>query len=465
MKASKGKKADLDKRDVLCDKIQMYKEEGEYDKALAAASLLSEEYSDNDSLCLSWYAKGLILYDMSMANLKIRMEDDALYDRVRYAEMAGMYFDKVLELAKNDDMIVEAVLLKKVMMENDREKARLYCLKSLGSDDEEIREEAYENYNHLTDMLFDDFEKYKTNPLKDVNWKKKLKSKALTTEDIIDFYKSKKFTSMNYEQRKFMLIVGQIEDVAGCYDESSFIRWIFALNRIPSDIQFPLYHPLLGTLYVAHPLKPTYYLPYNEALERMFVERVREFCHISKSLGATRITIRSLKGAGVPERIMDTGDDDYDDLMMDGLHAEKECTKQFSPDADPFCPQDIVWLDVDDEWCTMVEQRIGENVQHCEQKISVFDTLSLMEDRVDVVHAHLSNFIDSLDDKEQKEMEWLVQVDFDGSDSVTLQVNKEGAKHPKRKSENVAVDGKPKKGVDSKELYFLRRLDGSSEVN
>lgn len=103
------------------------------------------------------------------------------------------------------------------------------------------------------------------------------------------------------ESRKVIFIAKSIQDVAGYWDNTHSIDYIFTYDCIPPDIKFPLGRPQTNTLYVAHPKKTNEYIPYDDSDEYLFMDRVRELKRILLSLGATEITFTSIKGKSTEE--------------------------------------------------------------------------------------------------------------------------------------------------------------------
>lgn len=68
---------------------------------------------------------------------------------------------------------------------------------------------------------------------------------------------------------------------------------IFDIRDLP-DINFPLGHPVANQLYVGHPLIPAKYIPFEDYQFELVEDKVREFCILAETLGATEISVECL---------------------------------------------------------------------------------------------------------------------------------------------------------------------------
>lgn len=83
------------------------------------------------------------------------------------------------------------------------------------------------------------------------------------------------------------------KDNTGCV--SSEIE-VFNIDHIPQMIQFPVGHPIPGTIYIGNPFVPNMYIPYEGYEFEFFLSKVNEYCRLLQCLGATEITIKTIKG-------------------------------------------------------------------------------------------------------------------------------------------------------------------------
>ena len=281
---------------------------------------------------------------------------------------------------------------------------------------EEIRNIAKQNYKECTDILIDLFNE----------------DGGFT--DIIDF-----------EDRQFILIVRDDEHIAGCVDEEGIINWTFTQKQYPQDIEFSTGRPQPNTLYVAHPVKTNIYIPFEKSEEYLLCDKVNELSTLVQSLGAIEISIRSLRGLSVSHSselhwgIEANGE--YDEMEASAsyrndrkknssrnLHSSSERVQKFAPMYAPFIPEDLVWLDTDETWKTMVNQRIKGNLLHHSIKVSATESSQISSNTAHDVKASFSSMLckanihfeysKTMESCYSEETEWEISIDF--ADKTTL---------------------------------------------
>lgn len=189
----------------------------------------------------------------------------------------------------------------------------------------------------------------------------------------------------DYKDRKFIM---PVRDISGCF--ASDIE-VFRLNNIPSCFHFPTGHPVANELYIGHPYSSSVYIPYEGSENAFFLDKIEELCYILQCLGATEISITSLKGKSVSELNSSTTHIDADvstkifsgSASYDGkFESEKDSqsnesltlTLKFDPLKPPHLPEDLVWYPVQTSWKRLVQQRIDGNMLEYHQTISTSET-------------------------------------------------------------------------------------------
>lgn len=236
--------------------------------------------------------------------------------------------------------------------------ARDRFIKAMLSEDEEIHDAAIKSYRGSTDQ-----------------WYEQMKEN------------DSRFTNYSFENRQFILIVRDIQHIAGCVDSNGVINWAFTMEDYPKDIRFSSGRPEPNTVYVAHPIIDDLYIPFSKYEETVFNEKIDELCRLAQALGATELTISSVKGRSIEEIVNSefgvgifgnyqeySGSGDYrqKDSCQSSTSAKKahERVQRFAPQYYPYCPEDLVWLDEDNSWRTMVKQRLEGNILHYSIRIS-----------------------------------------------------------------------------------------------
>ena len=257
--------------------------------------------------------------------------------------------------------------------------------------------------------------------------------------DLADLYQTQMFFSNRpYHDRQFVFTVRDIDHIAGCYDDSDNIKYVFPLDEIPKDISFPLGHPQPNTLYYAHPLRPVY-LPFENAQLQLFYEKIQEMCRLFQCLGATQITARCLKGVKITEDAVSvysaSGQTGVKFVNVSGERGsrfaqsrnrenrdEMQLTQTFSPRKAPYCPDDLLWTLNDPELQSLIRQRLEGGLLNFTKKVSSYETSSLSQNQVNDVKAAFENMManvsanySSSTDRtfsSTSETEWEISVEF-----------------------------------------------------
>lgn len=192
-------------------------------------------------------------------------------------------------------------------------------------------------------------------------------------------------SKIKYADRQFIMPVNEIK---GCYDE---LIKTFLIKNIPSCIKFPVGHPVSNELYMGHPYNSDLYIPYDNADETLFMDKVNELCYLLQCLGATEISIQSVKGKSVTEiqkkqlnnegfvnYKMVSGDINVDSKVNSNKNSNFsshiELKQQFSPTQKPFVPEGLVWFPQEIQWQRLANSRLKGNLLEHSEVISTNDT-------------------------------------------------------------------------------------------
>lgn len=242
-------------------------------------------------------------------------------------------------------------------------------------------------------------------------------------------------TYTEYKDRKYILIVPD-RKIGGCFDTD--IK-VFRDSNIPSCIKFYDGLPLTNELYMGHPFNPEVYVPFEQAEEFLFLDKVQEFCYILQCLGAEEITITSVKGKKVEEM-----NSSQDSLNIEGkawfvkgeFEKKDSSVKNFnSTSADqyevrymydpmdlPFVPNDIVWYQNQPKWQRLAQSRIQGNTLEYSESLSTKDSRftsssekNEIRGKLKVLKMKISGSKESDIEKqlkEETETEWRISVKF-----------------------------------------------------
>ena len=292
--------------------------------------------------------------------------------------------------------------------EFSEEIAQRYSIASLKTEDRERRERNLNQYKKITNFLFENFNEHG----------------FCNIYDFID--------------RQFLLLARDENHIAGMYDPNDNIKWVFALNQIPSDLTFEGV-PQANTLYLAHPVRQNLYLPYEGSEEKLFMDKVREFCYLVQCLGATEVVFHSNKGMKVSESFNSTqnisGGFSNPFVDMNGGYSQNNSGKSnysqkvgvdmvqtFAPSKYPYQPDDLVWLATDSSWKQLIKQRLEGGMLSYTYKIRSTDVSQVSNNQIMDIKASFSFMLQNANANynvqndttfsKREETEWSIQVTF-----------------------------------------------------
>ena len=305
------------------------------------------------------------------------------------------------------------------------------------------------DYNRCMYKLMDFISKFETAK---GNWQtaRKWALKSIDTDDFADksIFKSglqelekspawQKYTEIDYRKRRLLM---PLKDNTGCV--SSEIE-VFNIDHIPQMIQFPVGHPIPGTIYIGNPFVPNMYIPYEGYEFEFFLSKVNEYCRLLQCLGATEITIKTIKGRSASdskEQINNTngslgvkafsGSSEKNDTRNyqndRTASAGIEYYQRFNPQIKPFVPEGLIWYKAQSDWQSQVQQRLMGNMLEFSQRISTKETTFVSSSEVLDIKAQAEylwakaniNYSEKSKSefKSSEETEWIVSVKFKSLD-------------------------------------------------
>lgn len=289
------------------------------------------------------------------------------------------------------------------------------------------------DYSHLIDGF--------TEVIRDLGNNDKLKEQELSS--LIQDYKNEMISSWTpdendncklqfskdkgYEDRKVIFIAKSIQDVAGYWDDTNSINYIFTHDCIPSDIKFPLGRPNVNSLYIANPVKPDEYVPYDNFELTLFMDKIRELKRLLRSLGATEITFTSLRGSKVEEaekmgysvnaeaglfghKVSGGYSSEEGQNRMSSQGIKVDYIERLDSYEYPSLPDRLHWYNSDPEWRDIVEARLHHNQLHFEQSISTKQVSSLNEQSQENINVAYKGLISHVNVKYHREHEFHVKT-------------------------------------------------------
>lgn len=388
--------------------IESYLDNNEADKAIRCINeiLSSTDFTDEDETKSIYYYYLGLAYAQKMTeqlDVDIAAGSEQFSEEVdRYDGAMNSAFREALVLCTDDEFRCKIYYLNALYCLNQLQ-GRQMALAAMESPDFEIKQEAKDIYMNTTKHL------------------------------------PAYFTQIDYNTRKFIFVLGTEKQLPGCYDKDGNIQFVFTLNDLPTSIQFPVGHPQANTLYIGHPFKPATYLPFENATEQLFMERVHELCYLGQCLGANEIRIKRLRGldtASSEAKQLDvSGELDVKAVNVGGSFGRNtaaqnsysskdgmEMVQTYLPTKQPYCPDDLVWLDSETSWQALVKQRLNGNILSYSLHLSSSESVSMTSSKVLSVKASFEYLItkvsgtyDAKTDKtfsKTEETEWEIDMQF-----------------------------------------------------
>ena len=249
-----------------------------------------------------------------------------------------------------------------------------------------------------------------------------------------------------------------LRDISGC---SSQNIEVFRIDNIPNSIKFPVGHPVAGTIYIGNPFVPNMYIPYDGYEFEFFLSKVNEYCRLLQCLGATEITIKTIKGRSASdskEQISNingsvgvkvfsaSGEKNETQNYHNDRTASAgiEYYQRFNPNIKPFVPEGLIWYKEQSDWQSQVQQRLMGNMLEFSQRISTKETTFVSSSEVLDIKAQAEflwskaninyNEKSKTEFKSSEETEWIVSVKFKSLDE--FDDNKTSQKPQKELSDN-----------------------------
>ena len=215
-------------------------------------------------------------------------------------------------------------------------------------------------------------EKYGGNKLlKDVAWE----NFQTVDKEYID-----SFISLPYNERKILVPVKEYTDLSQGHVS------IIMMDRLPSELDFPIGHPVANQVYVGHPYLPHKYIPFENYQLELVEDKVREFCQIAQCLGATEISIdteNSSQSNGTRNYMQDiNGGVNYKGASVNGgrkrsggrslieeISQAINLHQTFVPTKAPYLPKTTVWYQNEPSWQRLYEQRMNGGLSQHEERI------------------------------------------------------------------------------------------------
>ena len=340
-----------------------------------------------------------------------------------YICRALIYYYKTGKTSKNIEELQKVLSLIEIALEENKECWKLHKYKGQIL---ELMEKIIASRNAYMESLV------KAPKDQKYELQKKITELEEANTDLWDNYVLK----VPYKERKYIMLV-EDSKIKNCAISGITI---FNSSNVPNCINFYDNMPLNNELYVGHPYNPSVYIPYNQAEDILFQDKIQEFCYILQQLGAEEITITSLKGRKVNEinnkkeelevaanagRFGNASlniDSSTSNLMDRTSHEQYDVKYVYDPIDMPKVPSETIWYQNQSKWQSIALSRIEGNTLECNECISSksisFTTSSEKEDikaKLKVLMANIEGRIYEEEEKqlrEETETIWRVSVKF-----------------------------------------------------
>ena len=340
-----------------------------------------------------------------------------------YICRALIYYYKTGKTSKNIEELQKVLSLIEIALEENKECWKLHKYKGQIL---ELMEKIIASRNAYMESLV------KAPKDQKYELQKKITELEEANTDLWDNYVLK----VPYKERKYIMLV-EDSKIKNCAVSGITI---FKSSNVPDCINFYDNMPLNNELYVGHPYNPSVYIPYNQAEDILFQDKIQEFCYILQQLGAEEITITSLKGRKINETnnkkeelevAANAGrfgnaslniDSSTSNLMDRTSHEQYDVKYVYDPINMPEMPSETIWYQNQPKWQRLVQSRIdGNTLEYTEcisSKLTFFTSSSEKEDikaKLKVLMANIEGRIYEEEEKqlrEETETIWRVSVKF-----------------------------------------------------
>ncbi len=289
-----------------------------------------------------------------------------------------------------------------------------------------LLKEEQENYSEARKLYFNSIELKSEEDAED------------KLEQIKDFQEKEEkyieyFLEQDFNKRLFILPITEIKTL-----DSDLIS-VLTMEQT-KKIEFPIGHPIPNQLYIAKPYTNNFYIPFEDYDLVLLEDRLREFCWLAQSLGATKISIESNKKQSTNEKqnkqLSISGKADV--KLASGLLSyfnEKQnerlaqiensisLNQEFHPTSKPIVPTNLLWYEHEASWQRLVTQRLQGGLLNHTERIS--------SNSIELVKAsdltHIKGDFKNLRMKTEGEVEKQTNTMFEKKESVSLEIHIEFA--------------------------------------
>ena len=258
-------------------------------------------------------------------------------------------------------------------------------------------------------------------------------------------YFGEKLSERPYAERKLIFSVSNIFELSTISKDNVMPVELDTLLANP-NIKFPLGHPQINQLYIAHPYNPYVYLLYDNYEIEMLQDKLREFSEIAQALGATEIDVKVVSGlsqkvethtstsqggmvdswaAGMSS---DYSSNQYKDEELSMAHMFNR-HQTFMPKSQIAEPKDTIWLQGEPSWQRLIEQRMTGGLTYHKEVIETRSSRVVTATELQNLKAEIQTlFLDlglewnnSVESRYSEHKNLVLSVEVKFTDSPTIQ--------------------------------------------
>lgn len=207
------------------------------------------------------------------------------------------------------------------------------------------------------------------------------------------------FLEIPYQERKVLFVT----DGYSTLEQNSIA--VLHINEL-DNLTFPIGHPMVNQLYVAHPLIQNHYIPFENYEVELIQDRVREFCSLMEGMGATSITVgyqqfnvsgsesyantNALAAVGMNFYSAQASVNQQEtNKFMQSLGQSLNLHQTYNPFQQPFIPENLIWYPQEPTWQRLVEQRLRGSITSHTESIETNKTQVINNDSLSEIQAEL----------------------------------------------------------------------------
>ena len=343
-----------------------------------------------------------------------------------YVTRAFIYYDRAIKSNDNKNLLQEALIEIEKTIDHCKDHEECWKLHKYKGHILELMDKTTDSRNAYMKSLAEAPEEQK------YELQNRITKLEEANTDLWDNYVLK----VPYKERKYIMLV-EDSKIKNCAVSGITI---FNSSNVPNCINFYDNMPLNNELYVGHPYSPSVYIPYNQAEDILFQDKIQEFCYILQQLGAEEITITSLKGRKINETnnkkeelevAANAGrfgnaslniDSSTSNLMDRTSHEQYDVKYVYDPIDMPKVPSETIWYQNQPKWQRLAQSRIdGNTLEYTEcisSKLTFFTSSSEKEDIKAKLKVLMANIEGRNYEEEEKQLReetetiWRVSVKF-----------------------------------------------------